>query len=110
MAKDEAAIKPTFSITNEEEVVEATVEDAETQQKEDAVADLKYHLGFQEIQKMIEGRIASYRSGQDINLKGNDDFEDIGRKFMISSLVAVELESVLGAINAAAESKKQRGE
>ena len=109
MSKDEQAIHPqTFSVTEPQEVEDIQEEDQDQREREEAVADLKHHIGFQKVRSDIENRIASYRSGDGIKIDGSEDFEAIGRKYLISSLVATELEMVLGTIDAAAEAKRER--
>lgn len=102
---DDQAIRPTvepFSITTEQEAVETVVTDSEAEMIDKTVADLKHHIGFQYVRKMIEKRIADYQSGKDMKVDTSDDYEAIGRKYLVSSLVAAELQAVLGAIDDAA--------
>lgn len=99
---DNQAIRPSSTLLSVDEVVEEEVAD----RKDTALGELQYHEGWLQVREMIEELIKSYRSGDFINAKGDEDFEQIGRKFLVSATVATELEGVLAQVDSAASIEK----
>ncbi len=108
MSQDEA-IRPTFSSNTDDEVEEINQDEEMFVEETESLAALAHHLGFQTIRDEIESRAKEYRSGVEMKIDGNEDFEAIGRKYLVSSLVASELEGVLAMIDTAVDAVESNG-
>jgi hypothetical protein len=110
LSKDTGAITPLATSLLDTEAHQPGEDEFVDRLRDEQLASLKDNLGFQQIRDMIVEKIDGYRKGLAIKTSGNEDFDAIGRKFLVSSLVATELEGVLAQIDAAADAVKNEQE
>lgn len=98
MPRDEQAIRPSVPFTDaaeEQAELEAQERDKEFEATDQAIADLKYHKGFQELRKQLDDTITALRTGKYLSIDRSDSPELIGHKFIASQTSADILEGVL---------------
>jgi hypothetical protein len=105
-SEDTAAIKPLPQLLDTE--VSAPGEDELVDRlRDEQLAGLKDNLGFQQITEILQVKIDGYRRGLGIKADTNTDYAEIGKRYLVSSLVAEELEGVLAQIDAAVNAIKE---
>lgn len=90
-----------FSITQQTEV------EQQEETKDKQIANLVDHPGWLEIVKIMEDKVEFYKkmSGVDTSKM---NLEEIGQKFIVSNLVADELQGILNLVNQTANEIRNR--
>jgi len=90
-----------FSITQQTEV------EQQEETKDKYIANLADHPGWLEIVKIMEDKVEFYKkmSGVDTSKM---NLEEIGQKFIVSNLVADELQGILNLVNQTANEIRNR--
>ena len=90
-----------FSITQDSPV------EAQEETKDKQIANLVDHPGWLEIVKVMEDKVEFYKkmSGVDTSKM---NLEEIGQKFIVSNLVADELQGILNLVNQTANEINKR--
>lgn len=90
-----------FSITQETEI------EHQEETKDKQIANLVDHPGWLEIVKIMEDKVEFYKkmSGVDTSKM---NLEEIGQKFIVSNLVADELQGILNLVNQTANEIRNR--
>lgn len=90
-----------FSITQETEI------EHQEETKDKYIANLADHPGWLEIVKVMEDKVEFYKkmSGVDTSKM---NLEEIGQKFIVSNLVADELQGILNLVNQTANEIRNR--
>lgn len=90
-----------FSITQETEI------EHQEETKDKQIANLVDHPGWLEIVKVMEDKVEFYKkmSGVDTSKM---NLEEIGQKFIVSNLVADELQGILNLVNQTANEIRNR--
>ena len=103
MSSDVAAIRPTSQLLSDEELdLEEEVMEKTEARKDQSLKDLLHHEGFGHVRTRLEEIISEYRTHQRMKIDIKDTLEEIGKKTVISDVVASELEGVLAWVDSAA--------
>lgn len=86
---------------NQPEVVEDETKDL-------ALASLDSNAGWQQLRAHIEDRIKYHREMQGVDT-ASMSMEDVGKRFIVSDLVAAELEALLGKVDITVKEVTKRG-